>query len=459
MSEIEKFDLSFHAQDDPDSCKLDTAKWKAIIASHPKIEFVWLQFMLFEGTTRLRMIPVSYFTEMIEKNRNISISSAYIHALRNDNIADAAASTGAMYLAPDISTASITSHENSRVRILANLVNQDKSPRAECIRSKLSCLSDILAHLHGFYLLVGYEIEVVFFRREDKDGAEPFVNHKCSAMTFEMRSLLPMIESIVRNFQEEQVPLEQYHSELSPGQWEFVLQPQQPLKAVDTLVRARDIISRMAEEFGYRATLHPRPFPENMGTGAHVHISVNSIGSSSPPEPQYSDPFFAGIINHLPSLMAFCLPLNVSYGRLATGLWSGGEFVSWGWQNKETALRRITNNRFELKLHCGLANPYTSLAAILAAGLDGLRKTLPLIAGDCQVSPTELSEEQREVLGISPLPRDIQQSMKSLADDRDLQKVLGEKYTATYLDVTREWNKQVDEMSEQTKRITILQNY
>ncbi|KAJ5336294.1 glutamine synthetase/guanido kinase [Penicillium brevicompactum] len=456
MGEVERFDLSFHAQDDSDSSKLNTAQWKTILANHPEIEFVWLQFMLFEGTTRMRMIPAAYFTSMMQKNRNISLSSAYLHALRNDDIAPGAASTGEMYLAPDISTASMNSNESSRVRILANMVNQDQTPRPECIRSKLSNLSDILSHLHGFYLLIGYEIEVVFFRREDNEGAEPFVNHKCSAMTFEMRSLLPMIENIVRGFHEEQVPLEQYHSELAPGQWEFVLAPQQPLKAVDTLVRAREIISRST------GIVQPYILDLFLIIVAREPMSIfpsTLLTHYRPPEAQFSDPFFAGIIDHLPSLMAFCLPLDASYGRLATGIWSGGEFVSWGWQNKETALRRITNNRFELKIHCGMANPYISLAAIMAAGLDGLRKSLPLVAGDCQVSPAELSEEQRSQLGIKPLPRDMQQSMKCLAQDNDLQRVLGEKYTATYLDVVREWNKQVDEMDETARRITLLQNY
>ncbi|OQE02333.1 hypothetical protein PENSOL_c002G11513 [Penicillium solitum] len=88
----------------------------------------------------------------------------------------------------------------------------------ECVRTKLSNLSEILSHLHGFCLLVGYKVEVAFFRREDEDGAEPFVNRKCSAMTFEMRSLLPMVETVVGSFWEEQVPLERYHSELSTGQ-------------------------------------------------------------------------------------------------------------------------------------------------------------------------------------------------------------------------------------------------
>ncbi|KAJ6191552.1 FluG family protein [Penicillium mononematosum] len=142
----------------------------------------------------------------------------------------------------------------------------------------------------------------------------------------------------------------------------------------------------MVDEFGYRAPLHPRPFPKPAGTGAHVHISVSSLGLSAPPE---IGPFFAGIINHLPSRIAFCLPLNVPYERVATELWSGGEFASWGWYNKEIALPRIN----------------------------------------------------------SPV------------DDKELQKILGEKNTTTYIEMTKEWDKQLDGMDEQAKRMTLLPNY
>lgn len=67
---------------------------------------------------------------------------------------------------------------------------------AECVRTKLPNLSETLCHLHGFCLLVGYKIELVFFPREDEDGAERFVNCKCSAMIFEVRPLLPMVETV-----------------------------------------------------------------------------------------------------------------------------------------------------------------------------------------------------------------------------------------------------------------------
>lgn len=380
MGDTEKFDMAVRARGDSRSSQLNEAKWKAILACNPNVEFVWLRFMLFEGATRIRMLPVESFTKMIEKNQNPSLSTAFLHILRDDHVARAAAPIGVMYLAPDLSTASLSGDENPRIQILTNLVDENQISRPECLRNKLAKLSETLCHLHDFHVLVGYEIEVIFIGGADMDAGSAIPTHKCSGFTNGMRKSMPMIETIVRKLREQNILLEQYHAEMTPGQWEFVLPPQSPLEAVDTLIKARDIISTVSDDFGYRGTLHPRPFSEHGGSGAHLHISVNS---SIPSDPKHSEPFFAGIIDHFSSLMAFCLPLDISYERVATGIWSGGEYIAWGWQNKETPLRRITQNRFELKLHCGMANPYASLAAILAAGIDGLNRSLPLTAGDC----------------------------------------------------------------------------
>jgi glutamine synthetase len=320
----------------------------------------------------------------------------------------------------------------------------------------LANLSNILSHLHGFDILVGYEIEVIFLKNEDKDGKDLISSHKLCGMTSSMRPILPMVEAIVRTLDQEQILLEQYHAEMTPGQWEFVLPPQHPLEAVDILMKSRNIIFTIADGYGYRATLHPRPFPDHGGSGAHLHLSVNSAITS---DPEHTDPFFAGIINHFSSLMAFCLPLDVCYERVATGIWSGGEYISWGWENKETPLRRVANNRFELKLHCGMANPYTSLAAILAAGIDGLNKGHLLTAGDCQTSPAYMSEEQRAKLDIHPVPQNLDQSIEHLIKDKALQKILGEEYTATYISVATEWNRQLNTMDHQTQRRMLLENY
>jgi glutamine synthetase len=106
-----------------------------------------------------------------------------------------------------------------------------------------------------------------------------------------------------------------------------------------------------------------------------------------------------------------------------------------------------------------MANPYTSLAAILAAGIDGLNKGLPLTAGDCQTSPAYMSEEQRTKLDIRPVPRFLQESIEHLIKDKGLQNILGEEYTATYISVTTEWNRQLNNMDSMSQRRMLLENY
>lgn len=99
-------------------------------------------------------------------------------------------------------------------------------------------------------------------------------------------------------------------------------------------------------------------------------------------------------------------------------IWSGGKYVSWCLQNRETPLRRIAQNRFELKLHCGTANPYKSLAAILAAGIDGLRKALPLVAGNCQDITSQTIGQQHITMGICAVIPGAQRRVSAVLQTR-----------------------------------------
>jgi glutamine synthetase len=434
--------------------------WKAILALHKDVEFVWLQFVPLHGNLRVRMIPVDHFSRMIEAGERVSIAMGVTHVLPNDHLAKGGQSAGAINMVPDLSTAYVLSHsDRSRLQILAGFALQDGSPAPECGRQKLISMTSKLLERHKVYILVGYEIEVVFMKHGELDVEYPDSNHSWSAMTSDVQSMLPMVEDIVRTLAKAGISFQQFHAESAPGQWEFVLSPQQPLEAVDTLFRARSSICTIAREYGYRATLHPRPYPDHAGTGAHIHLSVNP---SNPGDEKKTEPFFAGIINHLPSLMAFCLPLDVSYERVATGIWSGGEYVSWGWQNRETPLRRIAQNRFEVKLHCGTANPYASLASVLAAGILGLERGTdgPLVAGDCQNAPGEMTEEQRSELGVTTkLPRSVEESIGNLVADTALRHELGEAFVSAYVAVTQDWNQHIQSMEPRARRRWLLQNY
>jgi glutamine synthetase len=81
--------------------------------------------------------------------------------------------------------------------------------------------------------------------------------------------------------------------------------------------------------------------------------------------------------------MAFTLSQDASYDRIRSGIWSGSEWVAWGFQNRETPVRKIGPGHWEIKSLDGLANPYFAIAAILAGGYLGLKENTPLTMREC----------------------------------------------------------------------------
>ncbi|CRG89118.1 hypothetical protein PISL3812_06153 [Talaromyces islandicus] len=440
------------------------ALWREFLLKNKGIEFVWLQYMGLNANILGRAIPVSRFTKLLETNRLVSLPRAVFYLLPHDHLADGGEPVGAFGLKPDLSTIHLWTGSTNRAVITSyGVQNEDGStPIAECPRSTLLRLSKVLTTETEFYPLVGFEIEVVFMQRT-RDSKGKVVgyetvneNHSFQSMTTDDNSYMELVEDVARSLLAAGIEIEQFHAEAAPGQWEFVLPPNHPVEAVDTLIKARTIISLVAEKHNHRATLYPRPSEMHAGCGAHVHVSMNT---KSPLQNDSHEPFFAGIMNHLPAILAFTLAQPESYRRVMSGIWSGGEYAAWGWENKETALRRVENNRFELKLMDGLANPYLALSAIFAAGIDGLRKGLPLVGGPCRRDANALSPQERKELGVRTLPKTMSQSLSALEADKILCETIGQGLIEPYVAVKRGEIEQIKEWTEVERRNYLISRY
>jgi glutamine synthetase len=157
--------------------------------------------------------------------------------------------------------------------------------------------------------------------------------------------------------------------------------------------------------------------------------------------------FVAGVLAHLPGLCAITVPTPNSYRRLLPHFWAGA-YAVWGADNREAAIR-VTRGpaeatRFELKTSDATANPYLALGALIAAGLDGVARELPLPPG-VDVDPGTLGDEERRRRGIEPLPSSLGQSLDALAADPVLCRSLGPARARAYLAVKRmEWQALAD---------------
>ncbi|KAI9042121.1 FluG family protein [Aspergillus affinis] len=420
----------------------EVARWAGFLDQNNGIEFVWLQYITYSATTVVQIMPIDRFTQLIKDGQGLPITKAIYHLLPGDVLADGALPSGACYLKPDLSTLYRQRGSNShRAVVMTSSLDSDGKPLAECARSRLDHLTHLLTQQSGYFPLVGFELEVVFLRLVRRDGKvvgyeSPSTNHSIFSMTNDDKQTLDLIEEIARALLEAEIALEKFHAESAPGQWEFVLPKDTPVKAADTLLKARAIIIDVAEKYDMRATMHPRLFPTSAGSGMHTHISVNPIDDSQ--DLVGAEQFFAGIIEHFPAVLAFNLAHDASYDRVQSGTWSGGEYAAWGWENKEMPLRRITVNRFEVKLLDGLANPYLALCGMLAAGIDGFRRKLPLTGGDCRTASGLLSAADREALGIkTPLPKSLTESLDALEADEKMRELVGPVIASTYLGVKR----------------------
>ncbi|KAJ5692008.1 protein fluG [Penicillium macrosclerotiorum] len=429
------------------------------------VDFVWVHFMPYTANTLVRMLPISTFVHLIKENGLLSFPKVAFFVAPGDRIAEGGSLCGNFYLRPDLTSIYLQPGSNgTRATIRTYSVKKDGNPIPECPKAKLKDLYAILQQeLYELDVtaLVGFEIEVVFLKHSCCNGRSEYKilnnEHAFSEVTAENYEFLDLIESISRELTALGVPLQQFHAESAPGQWEFVLPPFSPLESVTVLLKARDTIMAVARSFGYRATLHPRLMPGQSGTGCHTHISINSTQNDSK---KRIESFFAGIIYHLPSVLAFTLPQEVSYERVKPGIWSGGEYAAWGWENRETPLRRIGLTHFEVKLVDGLANPYLALCALFAAGIDGIRSGLPLTGGNCPKAPEELSVDERHQLGVEVrLPKTLQDSLDALEKNTRLYELMGAPIISTYTTVKRGEMKELREMSTEARQNYLISRY
>ena len=260
------------------------------------------------------------------------------------------------------------------------------------------------------------------------------------------------------------LPLQMYHAEAAPGQYEVVSNPLTPLAAADALVLTREVIAHTAASFGLHATFAPRPFMYSAGSSTHGHISIHN-----PPEfgrkvpdilSSYEEAFIAGLLDHLPAVAALTLPTPASYKRVADGVWSGGTYVSYGTENREAPIR-LTNaaspgsRNFELRFIDGTASPYLALSAILAAGLAGISGQSKLLTQDLKErSAAEMTEEERRAAGVTKrLPLTAEEARQNLKKDQVLTSTLGGDLVNAFLAVSETLEKALNPADEDDNQL------
>lgn len=358
---------------------------------------------------------------------------------------------GEIRLVPDQNTYTVLPYAPRRAVMLADMVGLDRTPWEGCPRTFLKLMVERAAE-RGLRIQAAFEPEWTLARKE----GEAFIpcDQSLCFSTVGATTALSVIDDIVSALEAQGLQVEQYYPELGHGQQELSIRFADAIRAADNHIFYRETVRNVAWQHGFYASFAPKPFTDQAGNGCHIHFSAwDASGERNlfyDPEDSYNLSqtayrFVAGVLNHLPGLVALTCPSVNSYRRLRPNSWSSA-FVCYGPDNREAALRipslfwgeEETSVNLELKPSDSSSNPYIALGGLIAAGLDGIDKQLRPEQGLLMdVDPGTLSPEELERRGVRRLPSNLGEAIQALEGDQVLLDALGPVLARSYLAIRR----------------------
>ncbi|MBE9119833.1 type I glutamate--ammonia ligase [Tychonema sp. LEGE 07199] len=222
------------------------------------------------------------------------------------------------------------------------------------------------------------------------------------------------------------VPIEKHHHEVATGgQCELGFRFATLVQAADYLMTYKYVIKNVGKKYGKTITFMPKPLFNDNGSGMHVHQSIWKDGKPLFAGDQYAGfsqmglHYIGGILKHAPALLALTNPTTNSYKRLVPGF-EAPVNLAYSQGNRSASVRiplSGTNpkaKRLEFRCPDATSNPYLAFAAMLCAGIDGIKNQIdpgePLDVDIYDLSPEELSK-------IPSTPGSLEGALEALEKD------------------------------------------
>jgi glutamine synthetase len=356
---------------------------------------------------------------------------------------------GEIRLVPDPETFVVLPYAPRSGQMIVNMIELDHTPWALDPRSFLLRMEQQAAAA-GLAFQAAFENEF-YLAVQTPDGYQPVDRSLCFS-AIGMDSTEDVIQDIIAALTAQGLTVELSHPELGWGQQELSTRHASALRAADNQVVYRQTVRAVASRRGLVASLAPKPFADQAGSGAHLHFSVWDVAHAVNQLADASDPAglsklgrhaVAGVMAHLPGLLGLTTPSVNSFRRLQPHYWSSA-YTAWGIENREAAVRvpsrywddEAGSTNLELKASDASANPYLSLGGVMAAALDGIARELD--PGEpVDQDPGNLTDREREKRGIRRFPTTANEALDELEKDQVLVAALGAPLATEYLKVRR----------------------
>jgi len=247
------------------------------------------------------------------------------------------------------------------------------------------------------------------------------------------------------------IKFEKAHHEVTPSQHEINPVCTDPLSAADRTVLFNTITQETADEFGLHATFMPKPFNHLTGNGCHMHVSVwdesgrknlfldkkEELGIS-----KMGYQFMGGVMHSADALCPIFNPTVNSYKRTNAPITASGatwspNTVTYTGNNRTHMVRIPDEGRFEFRLMDGATNPYLSQAAILMAGLDGVKNN----RDPGERLDINMYEDGHSLHDVKKLPLNLLDALRLMETSEVVRDGMGASFVDSYLKLKmKEWN-------------------
>jgi glutamine synthetase len=419
----------------------ETGRRGSVEGLEGSVSAVRVVFSDLHGIERGKDVPIGDFDAIAE--RGLGFCWAVMGTdLRHTPVVGGEIGYPDMVAKPDLTTLVRLPWEPDVAHCLADLerapdgVPEPTDPRA-AVRRAAAAFEEL-----GYSPIIGPELEF-FLCERDPDaprGVRRYVDNLSMVYTVGRQADPRGISSqLLRHCADLGLGAFAANHEYMNSQYEINIRESPALDAADRAFRLRAAVKDYAAQQGLIATFMGRPFNDQGGSGFHLHVSLERDGENACAEGDdvatVTRHFIAGTLAHAQALMALLNPTINAYRRILPDSLAPTH-ANWGLDNRTTFVRippeRGEGARLEIRVGDGSANPYLAIAAILAAGLDGVRNELepprPL-DGDAYHAP-------EDVRGGS-LPQSLGEAIDALEADAALCDALGRETVETFATIKR----------------------
>ncbi|MFA5608109.1 MAG: glutamine synthetase family protein [Leucobacter sp.] len=414
-------------------------------AGHLKeIEILWPDH---QGHPRGKRVPVSHFLEKAGGSGIAFCDVVLAWDVLGDVVEGMRASnweTGMpdIVARPDLSTFRYLPWRSDAGVVLCDLVDHHGQPVPTAPRSVLHRAVERLAEL-GYTASVGVEIEFYLLDAASKpivDGLQAYSLERANAME-------PVFGALTRGL-DGFVDVEAGNVEYGPGQCEFNIRHDEPLRVAGDATAFRYAVREIARRAGAGVTFMAKPFNVYSGSSMHLHVSLWRDGKPAMGldgdgrENDVMRHAAAGILANLPGLALYQAPTVNGYRRFEPDSFAPTT-SGWSVDNRTSALRSLregpSSTRLELRTPGADAEPHWAIASLLAAVVLGLE--------DAAEPP---AQGVGNMYGVGdPLPLTLAEAIEAAEDNPRIIEILGKDAAADYATLARaEWRNFISTVSD-----------